>query len=288
MNSYEYILSKQIQWAFNNDIKLVGSKGTRGRLAYTRHLDDNLFQPLGPEVKGYFEQGDGGELIGKPDSPPKMHAVHSSSALGVNIFQYWESVNQVTEIAAACGLCNKNSKAPRKIEFEKKFPISHHFQFSPNIDVVIKNSSKSSCKVFAIECKFSEAYSSHGHSGIDPKYLKIESIWEDLPNLHSFSESICPDDTQFSHLHPSQLVKHILGLKAKYGKNKFRLLYLWYDCIGYEGSRHKDEIDEFKKVTKADTIRFHSLSYQELIIKLAKEYRDSHADYIKYITSRYL
>lgn len=36
MNASEYILSKQIQWAHNSNIKLIGSKKVRGRLAYTR------------------------------------------------------------------------------------------------------------------------------------------------------------------------------------------------------------------------------------------------------------
>jgi hypothetical protein len=52
--------------------------------------DDNLFEPLLSEVKGNFEEADGGELSGKPC---KMQAVHSSSALGVNIFQYWKRIN---------------------------------------------------------------------------------------------------------------------------------------------------------------------------------------------------
>ncbi len=34
MKAYEYILSKQTQFALNNKIKLVGSKGVRDRLAY--------------------------------------------------------------------------------------------------------------------------------------------------------------------------------------------------------------------------------------------------------------
>jgi len=83
-------------------------------------------------------------------------------------------------------------------------------------------------------------------------------------------------------------VKHILGLKEKYGKNRFRLLYLWYDCMGNESAKHREEVEEFARIAKADSIRFHSLSYQELIFKLSKEHRDSHRDYIQYISSRYL
>ena len=89
MNAFEYILSKQIQWAYRNNITLIGSKGNRGRKAYTQKLDDNLFEPLLPETVKNFKGADGGELTG---NPCKMQAVHSSSALGVNIFQYWKRI----------------------------------------------------------------------------------------------------------------------------------------------------------------------------------------------------
>ncbi len=285
MKAYEYILSKQTQWALNNNIKLIGSEGARGRLAYTNRLTDNLFEPLHPTARKCFKDGDGGELMGYPS---KMQAIHSSSALGVNIFQYWLKVNQVPQIAAACGFCNKNNKSSNNILFETKYKISEKFAISPNIDVTIENSPESKFKVFAVECKFSEAYASRRHSGLKQKYLNLKNIWKDIPNLHKFAKKISPVDKRFNHLHPAQLVKHILGLKENFGKNKFRLLYLWYDCLGDESSIHRKEIEEFTRVAKADSVRFHALSYQELIIKLSKDYRDSNRDYIEYISSRYL
>ena len=90
MNAHEYILSKQIQWAYRHNIVLIGSKSDRGRKAYTQKIDDNLFEPLMIEVRDNFKEADGGELTG---NPCKMRAVHSSSALGVNIFQYWKRIN---------------------------------------------------------------------------------------------------------------------------------------------------------------------------------------------------
>ena len=289
MNAHEYILSKQIQWAHNNNIKLIGSKNTRGRPAYTRSQKENLFEPLNSEIRKQISRGDGGELKGKPGSPSKMQAVHSSSALGVNIFQYWMSINQIPNIAAACGLCSKNNKTPEKMIFEKKFQISEKFAFSPNIDVVIENSGKSKYKFFAIECKFSEAYSARKHKGIDRKYLAIKEIWKEIPNLHELAKKISPDDNPRQCLHRAQLIKHIIGLKKQCnGNTSFRLLYLWYDCIGHEGSKHRKEIERFTKTAKADKIKFHAMSYQELIIKLSKEYRDTHKEYIKYIARRYL
>jgi len=104
MKGNQYIITKQTEWAKNHGIALIGSKVTRGRQTYTATLDENLFQPLLPDVRESFVAGDGGEL-GNSKMPGKMQAVHSSSALGVNIYQYWKSISEVPVIAAACGLC---------------------------------------------------------------------------------------------------------------------------------------------------------------------------------------
>lgn len=285
MKAFEYILSKQVIWARNNKISLIGSKRTHGRPAYTLKLEDNLFGPLEQSVREDFERGDGGELSGNPS---KMCAIHSSSALGVNIFQYWLKINQIPTISAACGFCSKNNNISHDIKFEQKFPIDEEFKHSPNIDVVIKNTDESKFRVFAIECKFSEAYSSQGHAGLKQKYIKLKEIWDGMPHLYNFAKSISPDDHKFYHLHPAQLVKHILGLTKTYGKGGYRLLYLWYDCLGHEGAKHRDEINEFAAILEKDGINFHALSYQELIIRLSTQCLNSHRNYINYISSRYL
>jgi len=51
---------------------------------------------------------------------------------------------------------------------------------------------------------------------------------------------------------------------------------------------HREEIDTFLQVTQADKIKFHALSYQELISTLNRRYRPEHEEYISYITERYL
>lgn len=287
MNGYEYILSKQTAWAVNSGISLVGSKGKRGRPAYTTELEQNLFQNLLPDVRKSFATGDGGEL-GSTEFPGKMQAVHSSSALGVNVFQYWKSINAVPVIATQCGLCREGSQVSRDIHFEEKHPINDTFGFHPNIDIVIHNAPSAKIKRFAVECKFSEAYGAHKHGGLKTKYLDLDDLWADIPNLLGFARRISPNDHEFVHLHPAQLVKHILGLKRQFGKSGFRLLYLWYDVLGYQGKRHRDEVFKFTEVTKADGIKFHSLTYQELIVNLEKNLRKEHQAYIRYLTERYL
>ena len=288
MNGYEYILTKQIEWANNRGIQLIGSQLHRGRRSYARDLNENLFEPLLPDVLEAFSGGDGNEL-GSPGSPGKMQAVHSSSALGVNVFQYWKRMPDLSVIAAACGLCRRDSSAPRDLTFEDKYPVNDSFAVPPNIDVVIHNREDSKIRSLAVECKFSEAYGAHGRGGIKNRYLvECGMLWDDIPNLRKLGESISPDDNEFSHLHPAQLIKHILGLKRAFGRTGFRLLYLWYDVFGREGSRHRDEIDKFAAAAKDDGVMFHSPSYQELICRLAGELRQEHKAYIEYLTDRYL
>ncbi len=288
MKAYEYIRSKQTQWALNRGLQLLGSKGRWGRPAYTSNLDENLFEPLEPAVRECFLNGDGNEISDSTNSPAKMQALHSSSALSVNIFQYWQKINQVSAIAAACGFCRKGNNVSQRIVFEDKYPIDTKFQFSPNIDVVFWNSEYSKFKRFAVECKFSEAYGSHGHSGLKPDYINLNNVWKNLSNVFSLAKSICPNDNKFTFLHAAQLIKHILGLKSKFGKDGFRLLYLWYDVFGEEGVIHRNEIENFSETVRSDGVKFHAMSYQELIFKLSNEYRQEHDKYIKYITERYL
>ena len=284
MKAYEQILAKQTEWARNNGIDLIGSKGDRGRPAYTRSLDDNLYKSLNPRTERSFREGDGGELTG---TPAKMQAVHSSSALSVNIFQFWDSFSKAHQIARSCGFCYRTTQVSQRISFEVKYPISDSFGFSPNIDVVIENTPASKYKVYAIECKYTEAYGGRVHSGLKEKYLDLE-IWEEIPYLHKLAKLISPKDNQFQYLHAAQLIKHIIGLKRAFGKTAFRLLYLWYDALGTEGAKHREDIYEFLEIAKSDDIAIHELSYQELIARLASEYRVSHREYIEYITSRYL
>ncbi len=288
MGGYEYIVSKQIQWATNKNIQLIGSKGDKGRKAYTTVLNDNLFEPLEERTQNQFRQGNGNEITGSLDNPAKMQAVHSSSAIGVNIFQYWQRRGLTNAIAAACGFCNKGSEYTTNIDFEDKYIINTNFIIPPNIDVVFHCKEGSPFNRFAIECKFSEAYSSEKHDGLKDKYLNNPDIWTELPSLHELALEINPMDNRYHHLHAAQLIKHILGLKAVSGKKDFKLMYLWYDALGKDGTDHRADIENFIAIAKKDGIHIHSMTYQELIVLLARDYRNEHPEYIRYITERYL
>lgn len=287
LSGWEYIVSKQIQWAKNNNIPLIGSKGERGRATYTRCLDRNLFEPLLQENEEKISSGDGHEIRGSLESPAKMQALHSSSALGVNIFQYWQKKGLVREIASACGFCDRTSNFSERIIFEEKFKIDSIPGIPPNIDVVIINNESSPCKLFAVECKFSEAYGGRAHVGLKSKYLDDKDLWTNLSSLNELGRETNLDNKRYSYLDAAQLIKHILGLKNKYKNKEFKLLYLWYDVLGNQGTKHRAEVEDFAKIAKEDGINFHAMTYQELITVLDRNHRTEHSEYIKYLTERY-
>ena len=287
LSGWEYIVSKQIQWAKNNSIPLTGSKGERGRATYTHDLNQNLFEPLLEENQKQFDSGNGQEVLGSPEIPAKMQALHSSSALGVNIFQYWQKRGLFKEIAAACGFCSRNSNYSESIVFEDKYSIDTKFVIPPNIDVVFHNNESSPYKLFAVECKFSEAYGGRAHGGLKSKYLDETKLWTDLAALKKLGWETNHDAKRYSYLDAAQLIKHILGLKAHDGSKEFKLLYLWYDVLGIDGASHRAEVEDFTKIAKEDGINFHAMTYQELIAILDRNYRTEHSEYIKYLTERY-
>ena len=287
MNEFEYILARQTAWALNRGLKLIGSAGNRGREIYTKSLDENLFQPLNHETKCEIEDGDGGELTSNDGRPAKMQALHSSSTLAANVFDYWRSASDLSPLTSACGLVRTQGQITGTIRFEQKFPIDDRFKIAPNLDVVIYPAEPNDYEALAIESKFTEAYSSTSHGGIKDKYLTNDEIWTGLSALKQLAIEISPDDNCFTCLHAAQLIKHILGLNRTFGHSKYRILYLWYDALGKAGALHREEVDRFNRIASSDGVVFHAMTYQELLLKLA-EHRDSHGSYVEYLTSRYL
>ena len=303
MNGLDYIKSKQRSWAIRKNFELLG--GTipdKGEKNYLEQLENNLFQPLTAETLSQFENGDGNEIADSNSRLAKMKALHSSSAIVVNTFQYWHD-KDVFPILYACKLCSKQpsgvdimyenigSNQPKvfsisrnplanKIKFEEKFKISDDtktFPFPPNIDIVVGNFQP---LIYAIESKFTEPYQSKPKA-IRKAYLDNKSFWVKLPQLYELAK-----ENNFQYLDVAQLIKHILGLRNT--KKDFRLLYLWYNVIGQDGAEHRKEIEQFAEIAKKDNIKFSHITYQEVILKLTQEFYVGNEEYCNYLTERYV
>ena len=287
MNPSDYIKQRQILWALRHGKRLGGQyrnscdpeQVDRGQKSFVFDLNDNLFEELSPETRLEFEAGDGGELQGK------MLAVNSSSAIAVNFFDYWRKRQLVAEIAKVILVPSSEITGLR---FEAKYSIHDQFVRPPNLDVVIEYSNSSPWKATAIECKFSEPYGRRGGHGLKPVYLDHDEFWSDLPNLREIAVQVSPENTRFTTLDAPQLIKHVLGLTKAYGKGGFRLLYLWYDVPGPEAVKHAEEIAEFSKHLGRDGVMFQSLTYQDVVLSLARNQRVKHEAFVDYLAERYL
>lgn len=278
-----FVLERQLAWARRHDIPLVGSQGERGRRTYADTLDHNLFKPLSEAARAEYAAGDGGELGRTDGIPGKMQAVHSSSALCCNVFEYWRGRPAV--IAKACGLPQSGAT----IAFEQKLPIdSSQFRYAPNLDAVVRYTS-GPFDLIAIESKFSEPFSTRVHAGVKAAYLgaSCSDFWRGFPVLKKLAGKMSPDNRAYTYLDAAQLLKHILGL-SRNAKKKFQLLYLYYAVPGQAGATHADEVADFIALAKRDGVTVSVLTYQDLIVRLLHAGGDGDAAYSNYVAERYL
>jgi hypothetical protein len=187
---------------------------------YLDSVDANLRVPMRDSVREAFDDADGSELEPSRGRPPKMCALHSSSALAVNFFDYWID-RDTAPLLQAMGL--HASGSPR---FEVKFPLGLGGK-PPNLDVIFGCSPDF---VAAIESKFGEWLSQKRPKPerFKAKYFPSRhGLWEraGLPACQSLANDIRNSRTWFSWLDAPQLLKHALGLATQQG-NKFSLTYL--------------------------------------------------------------
>lgn len=304
MTAKDYIELKQKKWAKKEAITLVNKD------RYTEKYKDNLFKrTLNENIFKQFKQASGNEI--KEDGICNMAAVYSSSALCVNVFQYfyllWKKKNQkeTEKILYALEVLTQDEDIKiEEITFEHKFEIPNISKnYPPNIDVVIKTKDK----IFAIESKFREPYYYTPTNKIQEAYYN-ENIWPDC--LLKTKKYINTEDNydkveekrkngtykevnklnKFKRLDAAQLIKHLLGLYNNKKEKEVHLIYIYYDVPGNMGEEHRKEIKDFSEIID-DNIKFTAISYQELIYNLNNlldRRNKEHKKYLDYINSRYL
>lgn len=285
MNSGDFIQGKQRVWASRKRIPLQGSKGEKGAKNYTHRPEDNLFDgSLSDAVLSAFGEGAGGELRG---DVPKMSALHSSSALGVNLFAYWLNKGELVSLAR---LLEIPSVGIKSASFEDCFPVcddwqSKGFTEPPHLDFAFRYDDGARV---GIECKLFEPYGRLGHMKLSEAYLALAETWDDIPRCRALAEQAAVGDLGFHRLGASQLIKHILGLKHGAKDGNFRLVYLYFDAPGKEGAEHRKELELIQEAIAGDPIRVVPLSVQEFILRLCERARAEHMQYVDYLAERYL
>lgn len=261
----------QKAWAKSNG-KRFDSKG------YVYDVEDNFWKPLSACASDAFGRGAGSELKGK------MRALHSSSALAANFFDYWTDRDK-TILLWALGIDEESAKS---LDFEAQF-LTGLGGTPPHLDVAI---ALDSGLVIAIECKFTEPLgrSTEGKAEFVTSYFPSSGgLWTQvgLPECQKFAEELREDPRGFEYVDPGQLLKHALGLATQLG-DQFSLYYLYYDGAGERSKSHKREIACFNDRV-GDEIRFKELTYQDVYgrLKESEEVDPEYHEYLDYLGTRY-
>jgi hypothetical protein len=285
IDNMKKIKPAQKQWANERNISLQGSKGEKGDKIYTMDISSNFFMPLSNDSRSEISSGDGNEIKSTNNNPAKIQALHSSSALVVNIFEYWKQNKEYSIIAKLLGINDKNIL---NLEYEKQFPIFNKPKTQANVDVCFEYSDNS---VVAIESKYTEPYSSRKtKKTFATKYFEDKNIWNGLPNLSELANMINKNETEFEYLDVVQLLKHILGLQnITKNKEKYKLIYIYFPAIEKTFEmKHKTEILKLNEIMKLDKINFIYLNWLKVIKKLCRNLKDVRKKYIDYIMERYV
>ncbi len=270
----DQVIGVQREWAERAGLK-VDDRG------YLATLDENLCQPLSSGALAAFDQGNGSELQDRGTSPAKMRALHSSSALAVNVFDYWTE-GDCTPLTAALEI----GDAANPPVFEKKFPTGLPGN-PPNLDVVL---TLKSGVTFAVESKFTEWLTpkSGARPSFKEKYFESdEGVWRNvgLSECQSLAQDVQRGTERFMHLDAPQLLKHALGLAKQTGRD-FSLCYLYFDWSCPESDIHRHEVDRFASRVSGE-VRFRSVSYQDLVSRLRRTCGPEHEAYLEYLLGRY-
>jgi hypothetical protein len=272
MSSKRDVLARQVQWATSAG-HAPNAKG------YLAAYESNLFRPLSALTLSCFQAGSGNELVGAGDRPAKMSALHSSSALAVNFFDYW--AEQPDVILAALGLPTGGVS----MRFEAQFPTGLDGN-PPNLDVAIRWADGT---WLGVESKFTEWLTpkAPGKELFRSKYFPAAgALWGDcgLTRCQELAADLSAARVTYRYLDAPQLLKHALGLAAS--GSGFELLYIYYDEPGAPSDVHKEEAHDFGRRIGGD-FPFHVRRYQDVFQRQAASVGAPHQPYLEYLTSRY-
>jgi len=263
----EAVKKQQCLWARGKGIDF-------DKRGYVKEHFDNLYnRHLMSQAQNEYQQADGAEL------DHKMWALHSSSALVYNFFDYWRR----TEVAALAQSLRLLA-GPYTVALEHKLNKPPGVPGKkPNVDVFFFGGHLISPA--AVEAKFTEPYQRRTKMELKSAYVMAPCLWDNYPKCGILAAALTKNEGGFLYLDAPQLLKHIVGLRTAFDKGAFELIYLWYKVPGDIAARLESEINKFHEWVD-DEVRFRALTYQELFAGLMDR-RDSHVDWFEYMAERY-
>jgi hypothetical protein len=272
MSARATVLTQQSRWAVKRGLE-TDLKG------YVASPDLNLHRPLSASALADFARGSGNELRDGPGRPAKMRATHSSSALVVNVFDYWAQSPE--RVLSALGL----PPGAASVVFEAQFDTGLDGN-PPNLDLCVR---RVDGRIIGIESKFTEwmVPKAAGKEFFKARYFPDDGkLWaaHGLQGSQQLAQRIHRREQHFRYLDAPQLLKHALGM-ANSG-HPFELFYLYYEADASEADMHRAEIQAFGTAVAGD-FPFHVGTYQEVYERIRTLAAECDAAYLAYLDTRY-
>jgi hypothetical protein len=208
-----------------------------------------------------------------------MRALHSSSALVVNVFDGWcdapDTALQVLGLPTGA----------EHLEFEAQLPTGLDGK-PPNLDLCIRWADGT---LLGVESKYTEWLTPKpaGKAMFQEKYFPADKeLWaaRGLPRCQELARLLQSGHLAYRYLDAAQLLKHTLGLAST--GSRFELYYLYFDAPGKERDVHSAEIRDFRSRLGAD-LPFHVGTYQSVLDKLRVMVPTADA-HLRYLEARYM
>jgi len=253
-------------------------------LGYVASYSANLQAEMSTATHEAFTNGAGAELLDSvTGSQAKMRALHSSSALVVNGFDYWTS-RDASLLLRALGIGGTLQSLQLEVPLR-----TGAGGIPPHLDVLLRLTDGT---LIGVESKFTEwmAKKSKQAAKLSPYFREDHStsFWlrAGLTESHQLAKSMLNEDAVFEVLDVPQLLKHMLGLCTAADGKPWTLLYLFYAGSGDMAVAHEREIARFHAAV-GDEVRFMSMTYQALFAALSEIVDAQHDTYLSYLRERY-
>lgn len=275
MASRRLLLRQQRRWARRSGLTVDAA-------GYLPAVSDNLRQPLSAAALADFTARGAAEFHDGERHAARMRAVHSSTALGVNVFDHWNTADPAPLAPAL------NLPAPvHRLIFEPHLPTAAGGN-PANPDIAMELSSGG---LAAVECKFSEWLVPKRRRGgvFHERYFPPgPGIWQQagLPACQALADELQSGSEYFRYLKADQLLKHALGLKAACNRSR-ALVYLYFEWPGRIGLAHRQELQRFADRIKVEA-DFSGVTLQALIAGLGQSAVSVEPGYLNYLQARYL
>jgi hypothetical protein len=228
--------------------------------AYCAHPLENLVGSLtlaqARAALAQIERGDGGELLGQGDAPPKFRAAYSSAALVVNVFAPWIGREDSLRLAGISGFDS--------LAFEVKFPTGLKGN-PPNLDL----SAAAGPRVVAVESKCTEHLLLH-RAEFPASYDAVVDELAD-PAWHELYRRLKADGDSLASIDAGQLVRHYLGLRRAVDRgaiDQATLLYLYWEPANADDVAaclaHRQAVEEMIAAVSDPTVALAAMSYRTL------------------------